>query len=152
MQMSAQTRQCLYCACLGKPDTLFRSGCSLPPQKTLPVPGLVVYRSVPAMRHHKIRPCVVIAKTRRKTWLLPLSSDTWNPSVNPVVGFNGNLSFAVLDRLFSVPTSELVGVTAKKLSTRGLNTCVLALRNASVGGRTFLPNDFHLAGYGKGST
>jgi len=115
------------------------------------VPGLVVYRSVPAMRHHKIRPCVVISKTRWKTWLLPLSSDTWNPSVNPVVGFNGSLSFAVLDRLFSVPTSDLIDLPAKKLSARGLNTCVLALRNAAVSGCTFLPNDFHLAGYGKGS-
>ena len=99
------------------------------------------------MHHHKIRPCVVIRKTRWKTWLLPLSSDTWNPSVNPVIGFNGSLSFAVLDRLFSVPTSEIVRFSARTISARALKTCLLALSNAAGNGSAVIPNDFLLAGY-----
>ena len=116
--------------CLVRPYGMFFSGAP-----SVPSDGDVVYVSAPAMGQHKVRPCVVLYQGSGKTWLLPLSSDTWNPKQNPVIHFNGGLSFGVLDKVFVLPTSQCLRNRNGRVSKGAVTCCLRTLRRAKALGQ-----------------
>ena len=116
--------------CLVRPYGMFFSGAP-----SVPSDGDVVYVSAPAMGQHKVRPCVVLYQGSGKTWLLPLSSDTWNPKQNPVIHFNGGLSFGVLDKVFALPTSQCLRNRNGRVSQGAVTCCLRTLRRAKALGQ-----------------
>ena len=117
--------------------------------------GGVLYVTAPGMGLAKTRPCLVVAASGSDVALVPLSSDTWNPKLNPSLYFNDGLSFAVLDRTFTLPRDYLEGAAMREISGRALNTCLESLRNGVASGQLKLPGQvsrtvFGLAGSSKG--
>jgi hypothetical protein len=105
----------------------------------VPQSGRVVYLRVPGMGKDKVRPCVVLFQWRSDLWLLPLSSDTWRPTENPVVHFNGGMSFAVLDRVFALPAAKCSVNSVKHISGRAVRCCIGSLKRAIEAGGIFAP-------------
>jgi hypothetical protein len=101
--------------------------------------GEVAYVSVPGMGYAKTRPCLVLGAAGSDVALLPLSSDTWNPRLNPSVYFNDGVSFAVLDRVFTLPASSVVTSSKRQISGRALRACIASLRAGVESGRLQLP-------------
>ncbi len=92
------------------------------------------------MGSKKVRPCVVLFQRRSDLWLVPLSSDTWRPSKNPVVHFKDGMSFAVLDRAFVLPASSRVYFRSfGKVSMRAVDFCICSLRRAMDSGSIVVP-------------
>ena len=100
---------------------------------SIPSTGDVVYHEVSGMGIGKRRPCVVIAGSMREVFLIPLSSENWNPSVNPAIHFKGNISFAVLDRVFTVNVHECATACAH-VSEGAIATCLKSLSAAVISG------------------
>ena len=106
----------------------------------VPRSGQVLYLQVPGMGSKKVRPCVVLFQRHSDLWLVPLSSDTWRPSENPVVHFKGGMSFAVLDRAFALPMQSSSHVCSFNIvSMRAVDCCIRLLRRAMDAGSIINP-------------
>lgn len=101
--------------------------------------GEVLYVPAPGMGRAKTRPCLVLGASGSDVALLPLSSDTWNPKVNPSLYFNDGLSFAVLDRTFTLPWHSVADAQKRVISGRAVTTCIKSLRSGIESGRLKLP-------------
>lgn len=97
--------------------------------------GEVLYVTAPGMGHAKTRPCLVLGASDCEVALLPLSSDTWSPQLNPSLYFNEGLSFAVLDRTFTLPRQSVAEASKREISARAVNTCIESLRACVVSGQ-----------------
>jgi hypothetical protein len=108
---------------------------------SLPRSGQVLYLQVPGMGSSKVRPCVVLFQRHSDLWLVPLSSDTWLPSKNPVVHFKDGMSFAVLDRAFALPArSRSYFRSFGQISMRAVDCCIRSLRKAMDSGSIVVPD------------
>jgi hypothetical protein len=110
------------------------------PGQSVPRCGQVIYLRVPGMGIDKVRPCVVLFSWKSEFWLVPLSSDTWRPSSNPVVHFNGGMSFVVLDRAFAAPANQCTDISMKSISDRAASYCINSLKRAIEAGSIFIPD------------
>jgi hypothetical protein len=102
--------------------------------------GEVIYATAPGMGSDKTRPCLVLGDAGSELALLPLSSDTWCPRLNPSVFFNDGISFAVLDRAFTVSKSSVQAGPKRHISRRALGTCIDSLRAGVECGLLHLPS------------
>ncbi len=114
--------------------------------------GEVVYASAPGMGAAKTRPCLVLGAAGSEVALLPFSSDTWCPRLNPSVYFNDGVSFAVLDRVFTLPKSSVQAGPKRQISRRALGTCIASLRAGVESGRLSLPARVAEAALGTSNT
>jgi hypothetical protein len=110
--------------------------------------GEVLYVTAPGMGHAKTRPCLVLGASDSDVVLLPLSSDTWNPKLNPSLYFNEGLSFAVLDRTFTLPRQSVAEASKREISARAVTTCIESLRSCVVSGQLKLPARVQQAVFG----
>ena len=95
--------------------------------------GDVIYQEVKGMGEGKRRPCVVIAGTQNQVFLIPLSTQNWNPTINPVIHFRGGISFVVLDRIFTMNIQDCC-VANNRVSEGAISTCLKALTSAVISG------------------
>jgi hypothetical protein len=95
--------------------------------------GDVIYHEVEGMGRGERRPCLVIAGSNSQVFLIPLSSANLNPSINPVIQFKGDISFAVLDHVFTLDIQECASAYSR-VSESAIATCLKSLTAVVISG------------------
>ena len=90
--------------------------------------GKVIYLEVFGMGKGKRRPCIIFKKSNSKALIVPLSSQALNPSKNPSVYFNGDISYAILDKAFYKNISNFLS-TNLEVSQGAVADCLKCMNN-----------------------
>ena len=90
--------------------------------------GKVIYLEVFGMGSGKRRPCIIFKKSNSKALIVPLSSQALNPSKNPSVYFNGDISYAILDKAFYKNISNFLS-TNFEVSQGAVADCLKCMNN-----------------------